>query len=134
MKCWYHPDEDAVNTCIRCGNSICEKCSTRSQNTIICVECIKKEALSNNHPINSNNIKAKRKTHPILIIIYVSVGLGLLSFCTLHLPNIVSKGYWTNSDVTGLFVFIFYFVIIMFVWGIVQLIKKATHRIRNKKT
>ncbi|RLG20917.1 hypothetical protein DRN74_04215 [Candidatus Micrarchaeota archaeon] len=26
MKCYYHPDREAVTRCVKCGKPLCEKC------------------------------------------------------------------------------------------------------------
>src|SRR4030042_2014342 len=39
MKCYYHPDSEAVNTCSRCGQSICAVCNLVTGTQPICRNC-----------------------------------------------------------------------------------------------
>lgn len=39
MKCFYHPDRDAVNTCSKCGQPVCEECNYVTGTEPICRHC-----------------------------------------------------------------------------------------------
>lgn len=39
MKCFYHPDRDAVNTCSKCGLAICSECNYVTGTHPICRNC-----------------------------------------------------------------------------------------------
>jgi hypothetical protein len=47
MKCSYHPDRDAVNTCSRCGQPVCSECNYVTGTQPICRNCWQKLALAN---------------------------------------------------------------------------------------
>jgi hypothetical protein len=134
MKCWKHPDEDATDTCAKCGNAVCDICSTRSDNAIICVECTEKEALSSNISSNPTHIESKEKKKiPFLVILYISLGIGAFSFCWNHLPDIMTRGYWNRGDFIGATVFIPWFLIILAIWAaVIYWNDKPVHRKRGK--
>ena len=44
MKCFYHPDRDAVNTCSRCGQPVCSECNYVTGTHPICGNCWKNQA------------------------------------------------------------------------------------------
>lgn len=74
----------------------------------------------------------KKKIHPLLIILFISLGLELITLL-FRPPSFVSTGVITNSDMGSLTIFIFYFIIIFIVWGIVQLIKKGANKSKISK-
>ena len=40
MKCYIHPEVDAIGACTSCHNTICDKCSVEVQGRLICRECL----------------------------------------------------------------------------------------------
>ena len=44
MKCFYHPDAEAVNSCSRCGQYICSECNYVTGTHPICRNCLDKRA------------------------------------------------------------------------------------------
>jgi hypothetical protein len=42
MKCVYHPEREAVGTCVNCGNGICEFCKSIINAKMHCPNCIEK--------------------------------------------------------------------------------------------
>jgi len=39
MKCFYHPDRDAVSTCSACGRAVCKECQYITGSHPICRNC-----------------------------------------------------------------------------------------------
>lgn len=39
MKCYIHPNVDAVGTCTKCGKMICQACSTEINGKLVCSQC-----------------------------------------------------------------------------------------------
>ena len=39
MKCYKHPDRDAVGMCVGCGNPICQQCNVKLDEDNCCEEC-----------------------------------------------------------------------------------------------
>ncbi len=52
MKCYYHPDRDAVGVCSRCGRAVCAEDSVIIDQKLYCKECAE--------TIKSNDFKQKR--------------------------------------------------------------------------
>ena len=40
MKCAYHPENDAVEICVRCGRAICANCLRTVGDSYYCVSCV----------------------------------------------------------------------------------------------
>jgi len=45
MKCYKHPEEDAVGICSKCGRGICTQCAEISNGKLICKDCLKTKIL-----------------------------------------------------------------------------------------
>ncbi|MBN1317786.1 MAG: DUF4870 domain-containing protein [Anaerolineales bacterium] len=43
MKCYYHPEMDAVGTCVVCHKAVCSGCGIEVQGKLVCRECLKAE-------------------------------------------------------------------------------------------
>lgn len=39
MKCYYHPDRDAVGVCVKCGKAVCAEDSVIIDGKLYCKEC-----------------------------------------------------------------------------------------------
>ncbi len=39
MKCYYHPEIEAVATCLECGRGLCSHCASK-YNDIVCDDCV----------------------------------------------------------------------------------------------
>jgi len=53
MKCFNHPNEEAVGTCAKCGRGICHQCIGASTGTLICKECL--QTIPSSHVPNLKN-------------------------------------------------------------------------------
>ncbi|MBR6310403.1 MAG: hypothetical protein IKR52_04300 [Paludibacteraceae bacterium] len=64
MKCYYHPNEDAVATCARCGVGLCRECAGKYKYTdgkLICRQCY--ETLDKeNRAMENAGLQAELKT------------------------------------------------------------------------
>jgi len=40
MKCYVHPEIDAVGTCTSCGNAICGECAVEVRGKLVCRDCL----------------------------------------------------------------------------------------------
>jgi len=40
MKCYYHPDIDAVATCVGCGKAVCQNCAVDVAGKFYCQQCL----------------------------------------------------------------------------------------------
>lgn len=44
MKCYVHPDVDAVGTCTNCGKTVCSNCALEMNGKLICKSCVERMA------------------------------------------------------------------------------------------
>ncbi len=40
MKCYYHPDHEAIGICISCGKPVCVECKVVLREKIYCNPCV----------------------------------------------------------------------------------------------
>lgn len=68
MKCYVHPEVDAIGTCTKCGRSVCSGCAMEIDGKVVCKNCVEK---------SSKQTYVKRK-EPILSLIlsFFIPGLG----------------------------------------------------------
>ncbi len=59
MACFYHPDVEAVTTCIKCGQPVCTECSYVRGTHPVCRNCWDKRVSS--HTTGTSNVPVKRK-------------------------------------------------------------------------
>ena len=77
MKCYHHPDRDAVAYCSQCGRGLCGECSDR-YNPILCGGCAEKIAgIQLNEEIEYYN-DAVRRLRKLRIGAIVCVAFGIL--------------------------------------------------------
>jgi len=48
MKCYRHPDKEAVGSCSNCGKRLCKKCMETKDEKILCKECLQTKAATLN--------------------------------------------------------------------------------------
>ena len=75
MKCYYHPEVDAVATCADCGKAVCQTCAVDVSGKILCQQC-----LATGTAVRGQ-VKETTPTNPLAIISVVLGMLGLLG-CT----------------------------------------------------
>lgn len=72
MKCYVHPERDAVATCSNCGRGICGEDAIDVEGSIVCRNCLQEgRALK----------QTSADTSPINPLAIASLGLGLLGIC-----------------------------------------------------
>jgi len=67
MKCYYHPEEDAVAQCSLCGAFICSDCAIKIEDKIFCKHCL----VSNAQSSTTNSLKDLQKKNTIVIVISI---------------------------------------------------------------
>lgn len=72
MKCYYHPEIEAVATCTVCGKAICQTCSVDVAGRITCQHCL---SAGN---VNRLQTQPSKPSNPLAI---VSLILGILGLC-----------------------------------------------------
>ena len=72
MRCYYHPEIEAVAACVACGKAICQTCSVDVAGRITCQRCL--SAGGAGHP----QLQPSRPTSPLAI---ASLMLGIIGLC-----------------------------------------------------
>ena len=72
MKCYYHPEIEAVATCAVCGKAICQTCSVDVAGRITCQHCL------STGNVNRLQTQPSKPSNPLAI---VSLILGILGLC-----------------------------------------------------
>ena len=72
MKCYNHPEEDAIGTCTSCGKAICQSCSVNIAGKLVCQSCLS----SGNAP---NLQKTSKPYNPLSIVSIILGIIGLIS-------------------------------------------------------
>ena len=70
MKCYYHPEVDAVASCTNCGKAICSSCAVNVAGRLVCQQCLASGA--------SSKAVATAPTNTLAIVSIVLGVLGLL--------------------------------------------------------
>lgn len=82
MKCYVHPDIDAVGTCTNCGKTVCAICATEVNGKIVCKQCVERMAAQAQQPAPATNAPANKKD-PLIAVVLAFVGSWLFGFITL---------------------------------------------------
>lgn len=94
MKCYLHPDRDAVGTCTSCGRPICSECAIDLQNRLVCRECLSKGKVI----AQSQN---KHDPNTVFLIELVGGFFGLLGLGYLYVGR-------TNDGLVRLIIWLLY--------------------------
>ena len=94
MKCFYHPDREAVAVCSRCGKPLCKECAKEYKGKIYCKDCLeeikKEEALEkklkdeilkkaqNDNPKDNAGTIHKSSTPTEIILTAILISLGII--------------------------------------------------------
>ncbi len=80
MKCYVHPDMDAVGTCSNCGKFVCSNCAVDYKGKVTCKSCVEKLASAPPEaaPVTAAAAPAPGRKEPIFAIIlsFLFPGLG----------------------------------------------------------
>jgi hypothetical protein len=60
MKCFYHPDKDAVGICSQCGKGCCRACVEDVGGALLCKDCRTLSQTEVTKKLESEKIRAKR--------------------------------------------------------------------------
>ncbi len=73
MNCYYHPNLEAVATCVVCGKAICSNCSVNVAGRITCQSCV-----------SSGNVGRlqTQSSRPTNILAIISLILSIMGLCT----------------------------------------------------
>jgi fatty acid desaturase len=91
MKCYIHPDVDAVGTCAICGKSVCSSCAVDFNGKVTCKSCVEKMTSSPAAPYGGTASAPAGRKEPIL-----SLGLSFLGF---FFFGVIGAGQIYNGEV-----------------------------------
>lgn len=77
MKCYIHPDRDAVGMCVGCGKPICEECLVTLHDRNYCKRCTAK--LAQGRSLLAENLSPRSWTVALLLSVFLG-GLGIDRF------------------------------------------------------
>jgi hypothetical protein len=78
MKCFYHPDADAVGSCKNCQRGLCRVCAEHSQNSLACPSRCE-EAVSKLDKLVTTNIRLTNASSLnlfVMPVVFLAIGLG----------------------------------------------------------
>lgn len=84
MKCYNHPNIDAVGSCVDCGKALCQECAGNFK-PVLCAECA--------------NSRTKKEISQCIFSFVISIGI----FIIMYIINNYSS--FMNDNVTSLFIF-----------------------------
>ena len=93
MKCYYHPDVDAVATCSNCGKAICQTDAVNVAGKIVCQQC-----LSTGRATSVATAVPSKPTNTLAI---VSIGLGILGLVGCFCWGIFGIIFGALAAITG---------------------------------
>ena len=87
MKCFYHPDRDAVNTCSKCGQDICSECNYVTGTDPVCRNCWAKQVSACKSGVSSRPAKtvkpeksAGRNKTAVGILLIALITIGIVGY------------------------------------------------------
>jgi hypothetical protein len=99
MKCYYHPDVEAVNTCMNCGKALCHICSVDVTGKIICQQCLSSGNVSR-YTVQPVTPIQPTKPYNILAIVSISLGvIGIIGSVFFSIPAWIT-GYLARKQIT----------------------------------
>lgn len=65
MKCFYHPDRDAVNTCPECGQATCSDCNFITEIPTICRNCWHKRGSGSKADVSGRSVESSKSERKV---------------------------------------------------------------------
>jgi hypothetical protein len=93
MKCFYHPDVDAVATCSNCGRAICQADVVEVAGRIVCQQCLATGKVS--------NIRAATPVKPTNTLAMVSIGVAVFGLITCFCFGVFGSAFGFIAAITG---------------------------------
>lgn len=113
MKCYYHPDRDAVGQCEICHKNLCRECiDTTGLEKPVCLECgikLSDQDEANNKQAITVWKKAKRNEKILLTWVSVWYLLGIIAILCDDSNNVYVY-FWTIIFMCGIGAIPFYFI------------------------
>lgn len=122
MRCFNHPERDAVALCKACGKAVCPDCAIESQNGFACQQSctqtlIERHELHDKQAVHLRNIK---RTNLLSSLFSISFGILFIYFS--------SQGFGLVYD------FVFLLGVGFTVYGLIALLVNMFIFLKSKKT
>ncbi|MBR1832745.1 MAG: hypothetical protein IJ784_09985 [Ruminiclostridium sp.] len=107
MKCYHHPDRDAVAYCSQCGRGLCAECSD-AHNPIMCDNCAQlavQQLVDDYNEIIRKNKQKIRTIHIIIIVTTILVTLGFWGIARSPIAALltgVPTGIFVGWEIAGI--------------------------------
>lgn len=107
MKCFMHPDVEAIATCKKCGKAMCANCSAYSNHSGICPQCKMEEYKS-----ELNNINEYRRS---TIWGWIGKGIGFVALWAISI--------WLMAEIEFVWVLGVIGTLVFGIWSAVKIPK-----------
>jgi hypothetical protein len=87
MKCYNHPEVDAIGTCTVCGKAICQECSIDVSGKLVCKEDVAKG--DTGRFIQTGTGTSKNTTNTLAIVSLILSVLGFAGCCCGGIPSLL---------------------------------------------
>jgi len=93
MKCYVHPEKEAIGTCVGCGKAICDNCKMEVEGKYYCKNCIVDLAKkSQANPFKNLNIQSFVEKNKLSIILGSILLMLILSLMYFHIVDTNNGG------------------------------------------
>lgn len=75
MKCYVHPDAEAVGTCTQCGKNVCSNCAMEVDGKLVCKTCA--QGMANKQVAAATAVNKKEPLFALVLSFFIP-GLGQL--------------------------------------------------------
>lgn len=80
MKCFNHPEREAVAICRACGKAVCHGCAVETENGMACGQSCAVDLAVRNDMLTGQAAQLKNTRRMNLLGAFFSIGMGLLFF------------------------------------------------------
>ena len=121
MRCYKHPDRDAIAVCVGCGREICEDCATKIGGKFYCKECA--ETLFERPPQYVSRIQSeKKRSATITVAAILFFIIGIIDVVG-SLLTIAGGGLVSSIPILGFFSGVLIFLgFIILIFGVLEIV------------
>ena len=121
MRCYRHPDRDAIAVCVGCGRGICEDCATKIGGKFYCKECAEKLFEHPPHYVPRMQLEKKRSASITIAAILFFI-IGILDVIG-SLLMIAGGGSVSSIPIFGFFSGVLMFLgFIILIFGVLEIV------------